>query len=257
MNNTINERIQKSLREKSDNLTTWLTESSPSEKQLRLGSSPEEAVQVHLETIGQALEKTDDQSLGQCEVCNEPIEPELIEMDYTCCVCLDHLSVDESRHLETELEMAGHVQQTLLPGEVPNIPGLDIAAYSRPAQIVGGDYFDFFDFQDRRPGIVIADVAGHGMSASLHMASLQTLLRTLAPASISTIELISEFQRLYSHNIRFTSFVTVFISAYDVNTRILSYCNAGHNPPLIIHQFDQDNQAPVWLRPTGPAVGLV
>ena len=82
--------------------------------------------------------------------------------------------------------MARDVQKMLLPQEVPNISGLEIAAFNRPAQIVGGDYFDFVDFSNGLHGLAIADVAGHGVSASLHMASIQALLRTLVPVTIST-----------------------------------------------------------------------
>jgi sigma-B regulation protein RsbU (phosphoserine phosphatase) len=257
MDQKLIERIGLSLKEKRDNLATWLVATSPPERDLRLGSSTEEAVQAHLGTLDQALEKAADQTLGRCEVCHEPVEAALLEMDYSCCVCLDHLSTDEARQLEMDLEMAGRVQQTLLPHKVPEIPGLELAAYSRPAQIVGGDYFDFFAFGDGRPGMTIADVAGHGMSASLHMASVQTLLRTLAPASSSAAEVVSEVQRLYSHNIHFTTFVTLFLVAYDERTHTFTYCNAGHNPALILHQSDNVGQAPVWLWPTGPAVGIL
>jgi RNA polymerase-binding transcription factor DksA len=192
------DRIRYSLRAKRDNLTTWLATTAPMERQLRLGPATEAAMKAHLETLDQTLAKAEDQTLGQCQVCNEAIEPALLEMDYACCVCHDHLSSDEVRQLETELEMAGQVQRTLLPHEVPEIPGFDIAAYSRPSQIIGGDYFDFFTFRDHQPGMIIADVAGHGMSASLHMASVQTLLRTLVPANTSPAGVVTEVQRLYS-----------------------------------------------------------
>ena len=82
------------------------------------------------------------------------------------------------------------MQKTLLPQEVPNIPGIEIAAFSRPAQIVGGDYFDFIDFSNGFHGLAIADVAGHGVSASLHMASIQALLQTLVPVNKSPAEVM-------------------------------------------------------------------
>jgi len=85
------------------------------------------------------------------------------------------------RDLERELQLAQGVQRELLPQEVPEVPGLQIAAYSRPAQIVSGDFFDFYRFEDGRTGEVVADVAGHGLSASLHMAGPQSLLRAGAP----------------------------------------------------------------------------
>lgn len=257
MDKKFTDHLRDSLREKRDNLTAWLATTTGQEKQIRLGPAPEAAMKAHLETIDETLVKADNHTLGQCEICHESIEPSMLEMDYSCCVCLDHYSADEVRRLETELELAGKVQQSLLPSEVPQIRGLDISAYSRPAQIIGGDYFDFFTFQDHQPGLAIADVAGHGLSASLHMASVQTLLRSLVPAHVSPAEVVAEVQRLFSHNIRFTTFVTLFLAAYDEQAYTLTYSNAGHNPPLVLRQTAQEEPASRWLRPTGPAVGLV
>ena len=78
------------------------------------------------------------------------------------------------RRLESELELAQKVQQALMPQQVPEIPGVELAAFSRPAQIVSGDYFDFVRFKDGAHGIVLADVSGHGVSAGMLMSSLQT-----------------------------------------------------------------------------------
>ncbi|MFQ5595633.1 MAG: PP2C family protein-serine/threonine phosphatase, partial [Anaerolineae bacterium] len=100
-------------------------------------------------------------------------------------------------------------------------------------------------------------VAGHGVSASLHMASIQTLLRTLAPVSAAPVEVLRQVQHVYSHNIRFTTFVTVFLGAYDTAGRTLTYCSAGHNPPLLVQALGPDEENTLWLRPTGPAIGLV
>jgi len=257
MDNNLLKRIRLSLNEKRDNLSAWLVTTSPAERKMRLGSAPVASMKAHLESLDHVLARANDQSFGQCQVCQESVDSALLEMDYSSCVCLDHLSTAETRQLETDLEMAGQVQQTLLPHQAPEIPGLEIAAYSRPAQIIGGDYFDFISFHDQQPGVAIADVAGHGMPASLHMASVQTLLRILVPANTSQAEVVAEVQRLYRHNIRFTTFVTLFLAAFDEKTNTISYCNAGHNPPLVIRPTATADQAPSWLWPTGPAIGLL
>jgi sigma-B regulation protein RsbU (phosphoserine phosphatase) len=149
------------------------------------------------------------------------------------------------------------VQKTLLPQEVPNIPGIEIAAFSRPAQIVGGDYFDFIDFSNGFHGLAIADVAGHGVSASLHMASIQALLRTLVPVNKSPAEVMRQVHKLFIHNIRFETFVTFFIGAFDSSTKTLTFCNAGHLPPLILRKTNGKEGALVMLHPTGAAIGLI
>jgi sigma-B regulation protein RsbU (phosphoserine phosphatase) len=181
----------------------------------------------------------------------------LLEADYTACVCLDHLSAGEKRQLESELELSQTIQKALLPQRVPAIPGLDLAFFSRPAQILGGDYFDFFQFRDGVPGLAIADVVGHGISASLLMASIQTALRTLVPESDSPSDVLQRVNRFLLHNVHFTTFVTIFLGRFDNGTCTLDYCNAGHNPPLIYRQQETGNNPVSWLQPTGAAIGLV
>jgi sigma-B regulation protein RsbU (phosphoserine phosphatase) len=251
------ERIRSSLLERRNNLNNWLNATPSRGKQALLGPATEQAVHAHLHTIDTALEKTASKTFGRCEVCDDFIEADLLEVDYTTCVCIDHLSTEEIRHLEYELELAQRVQKTLLPQQVPEISSLDIAAFSRPAQIIGGDYFDFFRYQHGAHGLAIADVAGHGVSASLHMASVQTLLRTLVPSSTSPLEVMRQVHGLYTHNIHFTTFVTLFIGALDTASHTLTYCNAGHNPPLVLRKRDGQEDSMFWLGPTGPAIGLV
>ena len=251
------ESIRKNLFEKRDRINEWIRATPSSKKEVHLGPSTEQAVHDRLDAIDDAISKADSRILGKCEVCQGQVEKELLEIDYSACVCLEHLSEDERRNLESELELAQSVQKMLLPQEVPDIPGLEIAAYSRPAQIVGGDYFDFIEFSSGFHGLAIADVAGHGVSASLHMASIQALLRTLAPANKSPSEVMSQVHKLFIHNIRFDTFVTFFIGAFDSSTKTLTYCNAGHQPPLIMHKTKSKEQSIVMLRPTGAAIGLV
>ncbi|MCZ7571368.1 MAG: PP2C family protein-serine/threonine phosphatase [Ardenticatenaceae bacterium] len=257
MESTVFERIRGGLLEKRQNLTDWLRATPAPTRQLRLGPADERAVRVHLHVLDTALEKTASKTLGLCRVCHDYIETDLLEMDYTACVCIDHLSVEEVRQLERELELSQVVQRALLPHRVPTIPGVDLAVFSRPAQIVGGDYFDFVQFRDGAHGLAIADVAGHGVAASLLMASLQTALRTLIPASDTPSDVAWQVNRFFCHNVHFTTFVTLFLARLDHTTGTLTYCNAGHNPPLIVRRAEGGRKPLAWLRPTGPAIGLV
>lgn len=247
------ERLRGGLLETRHNLTGWLRAASPRTKQVRLGPSAEQSVQARLTALDTAIVKVEDKTLGVCQVCHEYVDPELLEMDYTACVCLDHYSDEERRRLEDDLELSQKIQRALLPQSAPNIPGLELAVFSRPAQIVGGDYFDFFQFSDGSHGLAIADVAGHGMAASMLVASVQTALRTLAPTTNSPAEVLAHLNRFFYHNIHVTTFVTIFLARFDPSSRSLTYSSAGHNPPLWAN-----HQRPFsWLRPTGPAVGLV
>jgi sigma-B regulation protein RsbU (phosphoserine phosphatase) len=251
------DKVQEGLSEKRNQVSTWMQTTPARKKQAYLGPADERAVEAHLDVLDTALDKAAAGILAVCTVCHQEIEPELLQMDYTRGVCLDDLAPEEKRLLEFELELAQSVQRSLLPQEVPEIPGLEVAAFSRPAQIVGGDYFDFFRWEDGTHGLAIADVAGHGISASLHMASIQTLLRTLVPASPSPLPVVQELQRLLLHNVHFSTFVTLFLAALDPATGRLTYCNAGHPPPLILHPEGDVRGSIRWLEPTGAAVALI
>lgn len=250
-------RIRTGLLEKQAGLTEWLRMTPSHKKGVLLGPSTEQGVHAHLSAIDNSIVKAEAGSLGRCEVCKDYVELDLLEIDYTACVCITHFSEEEIRHLETELKLAQSVQKTLLPQEIPNIPGLEIAAFSRPAQIVGGDYFDFIEFGRGTHCLAIADVAGHGVSASLHMASIQAMLRAVGPGKHSPAEVVRKIHKLFIHNIRFSTFVTFFIGAFDPTTKTFTYCNAGHNPPMVLQERKNGKESIVWLNPTGAAIGLV
>lgn len=246
------ERIQEGLEEKQKELVEFLEIAPEVEKDICLGDD-ENCVEAHLEVIETCLEKIEDNTLGVCVVCHGHVDASLLEMDYTAMVCLDHYSDEERRRLEAELELSQVVQRALLPQRVPSIRGVELAAFSRPSEIIGGDYFDFFQFRDGTHGLVIADVSGHGVSAGMLMSSLQTAIRTMAPDTDSPAEILERINRFYIHNIHFTTFVTVFLARFDPATLTLSYVNAGHNPPALRRR---EGSTIHWLKPTAPAIGL-
>jgi sigma-B regulation protein RsbU (phosphoserine phosphatase) len=246
------ERIQEGLEEKQKEIVEFLETAPEVEKEICL-CDDENKVEEHLHIIETSLEKIEDNTLGVCVVCHGHVDAVLLEMDYTAAVCLDHYSDEERRRLEAELELSQVVQRALLPQRVPNIRGVEVAAFSRPSEIVGGDYFDFFRFRDGSHGLVIADVSGHGVSAAMLMSSLQTAIRTMAPEADSPAEILERINRFYIHNIHFTTFVTVFLARFDPVTLTLTYVNAGHNPPAVRRRV---NSVIAWLKPTAPAIGL-
>ncbi len=251
------DQVRESLSEKHVSLQEWIHTTPSDHKTVILGPTTEEAVYSHIKTIESSIEEAEAGTLGTCVVCEESVESERLEIDYTCCVCLDHFSVEEVRDLEHELELAQAVQKTLLPQAIPELPGLEIAAYSRPAQLLGGDYFDFAEFKDGRYCLAIADVAGHGISASLHMASIQAMLRSIVPSSHSPSDVASQIHKLFVHNIQFTTFVTLFIGAFDPRSKSFTYCNAGHNPPIALRGGNNAHKNTLRLNPTGAAIGLI
>jgi RNA polymerase-binding transcription factor DksA len=191
MNNSLANDIRKGLEEKRANLDSWLQSTPQTKKQIQLGPTSETALQPCLDVIDVSLEKAEKGTLGICEVCHELVDEGLLLMDYTACVCLSHFTDDERRQLESELELSQVVQRAMLPQSIPSTTGLDIAAFSRPAQIVGGDYFDFLQFNDGALGFVVADVSGHGVSAGM----LMTSLRQFTPCCPETIRRLISCRR--------------------------------------------------------------
>jgi serine phosphatase RsbU (regulator of sigma subunit) len=137
--------------------------------------------------------------------------------------------------LERDLSIAREVQRELLPRAIPEIRGVQLAGICRPAKAVGGDYFDYLQLGDEQLGLVIADVAGKGVAAALHMACVQASVRSLFRSSADIGELNA---LLNDHLYRSSSgsrYATLFTGLYDASTGTLSYSNAGHHPPLLLH----------------------
>jgi len=248
----IYQHIQVGLVEKRQHVAEFLETASEVEKDNCLCDDTQ-CVEEHVHVIEDSLEKIETDTLGICEICHGKVDSSLLEMDYTAAVCLDHYSPAELRRLEAELELSQIVQRALMPQNMPVISGVEVAAFSRPAEIIGGDYFDFFKFRDGTHGLVIADVSGHGVSAGMLMSSLQTAIRTMAPYTDSPAEILERINHFYIHNIHFTTFVTIFLARYDADKRELTYVNSGHNPPVIFRRHKSEIH---WLMRTAPAIGL-
>jgi len=247
-------RIKDSLAEKRETLTGWLETAPVDEREICLGCATESDLQTHLEVIEVTLQETESETFGVCRVCQGSVDSSLLEMDYTATVCLGCLSEEERNQLETELELSQTMQRALMPQQAPDIPGLEVAAFSRPAQIVGGDYFDFIPLDNGAHTLAIADAVGHGFAAGMLMTSLQATLHTLLPDSQSPAAVLKRINHFYLHNVNYTTFVTVFLGILDPHTKLLTYFNAGHNPPALVRR----GQAGLtWLQPNGAAIGIV
>ena len=212
-----------------------------------------EKVESRVATLENAIHRIDEGNFGTCEVCGEEVEPELLELDFTACVCLDHYSEQQKRDLERDLELAAKVHQHLFPRHIPALDGIEISVSADPARIVGGDYFDFFRYRDTLQGLAIADVMGKGVSASMLMANLQASLRILGPEHTELNKLAFRLNELFRYNLKLIRFISLFVAGVDMPNRIFYYCNAGHNPPL---WWNSAAGTLEWLKPTGPAIGI-
>jgi phosphoserine phosphatase RsbU/P len=135
---------------------------------------------------------------------------------------------------DEELRRAREIQQSLLPKEIPQLPGFEVAGAWRPALAVSGDYFDVFALGDHRLCICIADVVGKGVSAALLMAHAQAAVRALSSHSDSPAALCARVNKLLCDNLATGKFVTFFYAILDSETRTLEYCNAGHPNPILL-----------------------
>ena len=153
--------------------------------------------------------------------------------------------------LESELEMARAVQASLLPRQLPDIPGFSLAAEWRSAREVAGDFYDIFSLGGGQWGIVIADVTDKGAPAALYMAMARSLIRATAERTASpAATLLSVNQALCSHSSA-EMFVTVFYAILDPAARRLTFANAGHHPPLLRHAGGEVERLPRGSPPLG------
>lgn len=137
--------------------------------------------------------------------------------------------------LQRELNTVGEIQRSLLPHELPAIPGFDLAAYYQTSARAGGDYYDFFPLADGGWGIFIADVAGHGTPAAVLMAITHAIAHAQPGTHTPPDTLLNYLNtRLATAYTRDGTFVTAFYAVLDPQTRTLTYARAGHNAPRLV-----------------------
>jgi sigma-B regulation protein RsbU (phosphoserine phosphatase) len=135
-----------------------------------------------------------------------------------------------------EQEEARLIQRTLLPSTMPEVKGCTIAARWTPASGIGGDCYDVLRFSDTRVGVSIADVVGKGLPAALLMSNLQAAVRAFATAQVEPHDLCASVNRLLCRNIASGKFVTFCYAVVDTVRHQISYANAGHFPPVLVHR---------------------
>lgn len=167
-----------------------------------------------------------------------------------------HESLLEQARTRTELEVAARIQLQLLPSDPPYVPGLELAAGSRPALQVGGDFYDFIYETDHPFTFVLGDVAGKGMSAALLMAISRTVIRSKTKFKpMPTPDTILTFanEELYDDFTEVGMFATVFVGQYNPEQSRLTFANAGHSPVIYC---PAGGEARI-LEADGPAMGVL
>jgi len=156
-----------------------------------------------------------------------------------------------ARLQEQEFAEAREIQSRLLPASLPHVPGYELSAESRSARFVGGDYYDVVKTQNSKTALCIADVAGKGLPGALLMSSLQAALRPMLVEALSPGELCCRLNRAICEIAPVGKFISFFYALLDDCSGRLTYVNAGHNAPLLIHSAGASD----WLNTDGAVLG--
>jgi len=179
----------------------------------------------------------------------------LTAFGHHCAVAIQrtwlHQETIEKRRLEEEIGIARRIQMRLLPSDHPEFPGYDVAAFNHPSQEVSGDLYDFIDVAPGQLGILIGDVAGKGVPAGLLMASFRASVRAEVRNNYAIGLILAKVNRLMCESVEETDFVTAVYGVLDGDRRRFTYCNAGHNPPLLARATG----AHEWLHEGGTVLG--
>jgi serine phosphatase RsbU (regulator of sigma subunit) len=163
-----------------------------------------------------------------------------------------HARIEERARIEQEMQTARYIQRSLLPKEVPALPGWQLAPFYQPAREVGGDFYDFLLLSDGQLGLVIGDVSGKGVPAALVMASTCTMLRAAAQGNPAPGEVLARVNDLLHSTIPASMFVTCFYGILDPHSGCMRYANAGHDWP-----FRRSDGGVAELKATGMPLGML
>jgi serine phosphatase RsbU (regulator of sigma subunit) len=152
-----------------------------------------------------------------------------------------------------ELEQAAEIQQRVLPASAPKLSGLELAGHNAACRTVGGDYYDFFPYPPSRVAMVLGDVSGKGMPASLLMMGLQARVQVLIEEPSDLAAVMTRLNRITAANCPSNRFISLFFCILEGESGELTYCNAGHNPPIIVRADGTWEE----VRGGGPVLGIL
>jgi serine phosphatase RsbU (regulator of sigma subunit) len=160
----------------------------------------------------------------------------------------------DQQRLKQELHVAKDIQQGMLPTKTIEQPRVEISGFNRPCEETGGDYFDFIRMPNRRMGVVIGDVSGHGIGAALFMATARALLRAFTYKAANPAEVLGEVNHFLERDMPADAFMSLFFGEIDTRTGALRYASAGHNPVIVFRKTSGSFEE---LGKTGPALGFM
>ena len=188
-----------------------------------------------LEEVDAALHRMDVGTYGLCEVCHEPVETERLLADPLTRFCLGDLTPREQRALEEDLELAARIQLGLLPPPTQRIDGWEVCYHYQAAGAVSGDYCDLIKGDDDSLHFVLGDVSGKGVAASMLMAHLNAMFRTLISIKLPLEQIVERASRVFCESTLPTQYATLVCGRANTSGEV-EVCNAGHLPPLLVQQ---------------------
>lgn len=188
-----------------------------------------------LHEVDEALHRMDIGTYGLCEVCHDPVEPERLLADPLTRFCLGDLTPREQRALEEDLELASRIQLGLLPPATQKIDGWEVCYHYQPAGAVSGDYCDLIKGEDQSLHFVLGDVSGKGVAASMLMAHLNAMFRTLISIDLPLEQIVERASRVFCESTLPTQYATLVCGRANT-TGTVEICNAGHLPPLLVQK---------------------
>lgn len=196
-------------------------------------SGQHEELQRLLREVDAALGRIDAGTFGLCKTCGDAIEPERLLADPLTRFCLDHLTAEQQRALQQDLELASRIQRELLPKADVRFDGWDIAYHYQPAGPVSGDYCDLIPGTASDMYFLIGDVAGKGVAAAMLMAHLSATMRMLISLGLPLCDLIERASRVFCESTLPMHYATL-VCGRASSSGDVEICNAGHPPPLLI-----------------------
>jgi sigma-B regulation protein RsbU (phosphoserine phosphatase) len=195
---------------------------------------PEPVLLDLVRQVDAALERLDEGRFGLCEVCHGPIETERLLVNPLISTCLEDLSKDEQAALQRDLELVSQVQRKLLPPAELTLNGWEISQHYRPYRVASGDYCDVIP-TPQGLYVLIGDVSGKGVAASMLVATLHGLFRTLLPDGCELGRSLERANRIFCESTVSSHYATLVCLAADESGE-LSVANAGHCAPFLVRE---------------------
>jgi phosphoserine phosphatase RsbU/P len=210
------------------------------------------SVEALLSEVDAALARLEDGRFGICELCDEPVEAERLIADPLVRFCLSHLTAEQRTVLERDLELAAQMQREMLPEQELKFAGWEVFYHYQPLGPVSGDYCDVMvrEDGDRSVFFVVGDASGKGVAASMLMAHLHAIFRTLFAAGLPIAELVERAGRIFCESAMSPYFATLVCGRAGASGEV-ELCNAGHPAPLLL----QDGKV-AEIEATGVPLGL-